>query len=182
MTESLTPVDIESSLPPPLLLGLSAERDTWQRRVLAAEIRGFDRGVASMAGERERGFVIGVLAVKRAQHDVHRSLQAELARWGGRREDFGRPREGDYQGGAVGWDGGAPDPAASRRIWLGGPAVHWHRCGEACYAIDPRHPYSPAEAAAILSTLPADGYIADTYPKEIARLLRARPSREEPAP
>jgi hypothetical protein len=80
------------------LLELSDERDFWERWVLAAEERGFRRGVDSMSDEYERGFAAGILAFKGAQHDAYRSLQLEMARWGGWREDFGRPREGDYPG------------------------------------------------------------------------------------
>ncbi len=79
-------------------LALSDERDQALARILDAERRGFARGVASMADEYERGFADGILAYKAAQHDLYRLVQLEMARWGGWREDFGRPRPGDFRG------------------------------------------------------------------------------------
>src|SRR5262245_327477 len=34
--------------------------------------------------------------------------EVELARWGGPREAFGQPREGEYNGGPVPWEPGRP--------------------------------------------------------------------------
>ncbi len=50
------------------------------------------------ADDYERGFVDGCMAVKRAQHDAHRLVELETARWGGLREDFGKLRHGDFPG------------------------------------------------------------------------------------
>lgn len=138
------------------VLELSDERDLWQRRVLAAEIRGYRRGVASMAGKYDRGFADGIMAYKAAQHGLHRSVQAEMATWGGWRELFGDPRPGDYAGG--------PLPLKHPgMVWLGGPPVHHHRCARACYAYSPGW-YTSAAAADILASLPGD------YAEDVGRL------------
>src|SRR5258708_7315375 len=79
-------------------LDLSDERASWLQRVLDAERDGFARGAASRDGEYERGFGDGILAYKVAQHDLHRLIQSEMIRWGGWREDFGKPRPGDFPG------------------------------------------------------------------------------------
>jgi hypothetical protein len=79
-------------------LALSDERDQFLARILDAERRGFGRGVASMADEYQCGFADGIFAYKAAQHDLYRLVGGEMARWGGWREDFGRPRPGDFPG------------------------------------------------------------------------------------
>ena len=38
-------------------------------------------------------------------------------------------------------------------MWLAGPVVHYHQCNAACYSYKPGW-YTPAEAAAIMATLP----------------------------
>ena len=78
------------------LIERSDERDAWLRRVLDAEKRGFALGAASQAGEYERGFADGCLALKAAQHDAHRLAELDARRWSLRgdkrsRDDFGKP-------------------------------------------------------------------------------------------
>jgi len=84
-------------------LALSAERDRYMGRILAAERRGFERGVAAMADEYERGFHDGCMAFKRAQHDAHALTEVEASRWELRgekrtRATFGMPHPDDYKG------------------------------------------------------------------------------------
>jgi hypothetical protein len=79
-------------------LALSDERDVALARILDAERRGFDRGVASMADEYERGFADAILAVKAAQHGIIADLRQHLRTWDGLRVNFGRSRPGDFPG------------------------------------------------------------------------------------
>ena len=81
------------------LLALSDERDTWMRRLLAAEraayARGYDDGFR-VGGE-------GLFARRRAWPPVVITgpsfAELERRRWGpGGREHFGDPRRGDYPG------------------------------------------------------------------------------------
>jgi hypothetical protein len=83
---------------PTQLLELSDERDMWLSRVLEAEWRAYERGAESASSEYDRGFADGVLAVKAALHGAVTDLRQHLKMWDGRREDFGKPRPGDYQG------------------------------------------------------------------------------------
>jgi len=86
-------------------IALSDERGRWLWRGRAERRAAFQCGADSMAGEYDRGFTDGLIAYKAAQHDACRGLQAELDRWNGPREDFGKPRPGEYTGGrATGWD------------------------------------------------------------------------------
>jgi hypothetical protein len=131
------------------LLEESDERDSWLRRVLEAERRGYDRGVSSMADEYAHGWADGILARKRAEHEIVDEIRLEIARWGpGGREHFADPRPDDFRG--------LPTSAGPARIWLGGPPVHYHACNAACRAIRADRPYTPAEAAAILAGLPGN--------------------------
>jgi hypothetical protein len=80
------------------LLHLSGERELWHAHALAMWRDGW-RACEIVHGDvYERGFAEGVLAYKRAQHDAHRLVELEMARWGGWREDFGRARPGDFPG------------------------------------------------------------------------------------
>lgn len=84
-------------------LGLSAERDTWQRVALAREHAAYDRGHADgyAAGE-QAGTLKAAAELKRVMHDLPAALELELARWGpGGRAGFSQPRPGDYPGGAL---------------------------------------------------------------------------------
>ena len=129
------------------LLALSDERDTWLRRVLDAERRGYDRG-----------FRDGLSAYRDYVHGVVRDWTACVTRWDGTREHFADPRPGDYPGG--------PAQLATAVVWLGGPVVHRHACKSACYAYTPG-PYLPSDAIGILSTLPDDN---GEYAKTIAEM------------
>ncbi|MFG1855009.1 hypothetical protein ACGFJT_24465 [Actinomadura geliboluensis] len=77
----------------------------------AAEFRaGYDLGFA--AG-REIGYAQAETDMERAWQPVAESVrrigrsltrdEIERRRWDGRREDFGKPRPGDYMGGPVAW-------------------------------------------------------------------------------
>jgi len=79
-------------------LALSDERDQWSAWLRAAEAAAYERGRASVEGEYERGFTDGVLTVKAAQHGIVTDLRQHLITWNGLREDFGKPRPGDYPG------------------------------------------------------------------------------------
>jgi hypothetical protein len=70
----------------------------WEQRVLSAWREGFFFGAKSRADDYDRGFHDGLMAYKAAQHDIVRLLELEMARWGGWREGFGKPRPGDYPG------------------------------------------------------------------------------------
>ncbi|HUZ29930.1 MAG TPA: hypothetical protein VMU90_11850 [Solirubrobacteraceae bacterium] len=93
------------------------------------------------------GFAAALADVKAAQHGIVRDVRQHLRTWDGIREEFGRPRPGDYTG--------APARAGSDEVWLAGPVVHHHQCLPACYAYRPGW-YTRAEAAAILAALPGD--------------------------
>lgn len=86
------------------LLELSDERDRWQVRLLQAWREGFIFGAKSRSDDYERGFHDGVMASKRTQQAVIEDVRVQLARWGGLRKDFGKPRPGDYPGGDVEWE------------------------------------------------------------------------------
>jgi hypothetical protein len=151
------------------VLDRSDERAAWLRRVLAAEIRGYDRGRADgyAAGRRdesaERDAAWDAIARPAARPGPSYTVLEER-RWGpGGREGFARQRPGDRP----------VRPRPAMRVWLGGPPVHHHACTAACRAYRPG-PYSPADAAAILTTLPGD------YAAEIAS-LQARARRERVA-
>jgi hypothetical protein len=69
------------------------------RRELAAWKDGYRHGQASREDDYERGFHDGVIALKRAQHDVVALARLEHERWGpGGRKRFGQPRPGDFPG------------------------------------------------------------------------------------
>lgn len=154
---------------PSALLELSDERDLWLRRVLAAEVRGYDRG-------REAGYAEGRRDEAAARDEDWAALARPVARGGLSHAELERRRwklrgeERTRQSFAeVHPDDGPARPVpALERVWLGGPPVHYrHDCTAACRAINPRRPYSPAEAAAVLAGLPGD------YGDEIARLRQA---------
>jgi hypothetical protein len=138
------------------LIALSDERDLELRRRLEAWREGWRAAEAHLGEQYEAGYVDGLLARKRIQHAGVRQLQLETLRWDGPREDFGRPRPGDYAGGSLPLE----HPG---QVYLAGPAVHWPRpgawCNAACSAFRPGW-YGPAEAVAILTTLPHDCFEA----------------------
>jgi hypothetical protein len=79
------------------LLALSAERDAWLRRVLAAWREGYRAAL-------DDAVVASLLRIFPPPGHVP---EIELARWGpDGRKHFGDPRPGDYLGGPVVWDGG----------------------------------------------------------------------------
>lgn len=80
------------------LLSRLGEREMWLRHMDASWRDGYAAGRASRADDYEAGFADGCMAHKRAQHDVHRLVQLETARWDGWRENFGDPRPGDFLG------------------------------------------------------------------------------------
>lgn len=87
-------------------LALSDERDQYERRIAAAEIRGFRRGRASMADEYGRGYAQCAADVKAAQQAIYNHLagvsELERRRWGKHgRAHYADPRPGDYTGGAA---------------------------------------------------------------------------------
>ena len=106
----------------------------------------------------EAGWRDGLLAAKGIQHRGYEYLQLELARWDGPREHFGRPRPGDFKGGSLRME-------RPGQVYLSGAPVHFGRCNNACGSYKPGW-YRPAEAAAILATLPHD------YREAIDRLSR----------
>jgi hypothetical protein len=77
------------------LLELSDLLDGQLRMRLAAFREGYELG--GEAGY-QAGYVDGILARKHAQHQLVEDLAVYLRRWDGRREDFGKPRPGDYPG------------------------------------------------------------------------------------
>jgi hypothetical protein len=86
-------------------LALSDERALYEKRIIAAEIYGYQRGRASMADEFGRGYAQCAADVKAAQHAVYDHLKGaaelERRRWGpGGRKHFADPRPGDYGGAA----------------------------------------------------------------------------------
>lgn len=144
------------------LLARSNERDQYERRILAAWTDGYAAAEQAHAEDYDQGLCDGALARKRAEHDLVQAAALDVARWGpAGREHYGDARPGDYEPGSA----YQPPPGA----WLGGPAVHWHKCIPACHAYQPGF-YPPAEAVAILSTLPA----CHDYTEAIARLGGAR--------
>ena len=156
------------------LLGAIDERDYWLRRLLSAERRAYELGhqAGYREGRRDEGddrdaqwHSLADPLARRAADGVDLTRRRWRVRGEEReREDFGRPHPGDRP---------VRTPRPSGPVWLGGPPVHYHGCSAACYAFRPG-PYSPAEAAAILATLPGH------YAEEIAS-LRARASRERAA-
>ncbi|GAA1837276.1 hypothetical protein [Actinomadura chokoriensis] len=69
---------------------------------------GFDAGTEVGYDCAEAEMAQAWAPVAESVRQVGRSLshaELELRRWDGRREDFGRPRPGDYLGGPVPWDG-----------------------------------------------------------------------------
>lgn len=81
------------------LLVTAAERDTWLRRVLAAELDGYRRGYGD--GYRDGGEEL--YARRRAAPPIVITgpsyAELELRRWGpGGREHFGDPRPNDFRG------------------------------------------------------------------------------------
>ena len=100
------------------LLGLSAERDLWLRRVYGTWREGHAAGRDSMADAVTTAFIDGLLRRKGIEHDHIRALTGGTDRvdlwqdqqrrtWGpGGREHFADPRPGEYMGGPVAWDGG----------------------------------------------------------------------------
>ena len=139
------------------LIGLSDERDRHLELRMEAWRAGCRVRAAALRDQYELGILVGIGLLKRSQHEVADELAQEMVRWGGRREDFGRPRPGDYQGGSLPLE----HPG---EVWLGGPSFHWYgRCTSACRSYHAGW-YGPAEVVAILRTLPHD------YEDEIARL------------
>jgi hypothetical protein len=47
------------------------------------------------------GYLAGIYAVKAAQHGIVLDLRQHRRAWDGMREDFGKPRPGDYPGRAA---------------------------------------------------------------------------------
>lgn len=93
------------------LLAVSAERDRWTRRVLAAERAGYDRGRRDgwRDGYRQgredeaQDWFTSLAPAREAVRLCARGpsyVELERLRWGpGGREHFGDPRPGDYTGG-----------------------------------------------------------------------------------
>jgi hypothetical protein len=102
------------------ILSLSAERDTWLRRELAAERRGFDRGRAAGWRQGRESAHAEMAAAWRPVAERVRSLagsptwaELEARRWGpAGREHYGDPRPGDYCGGPVAWEPAGSEVAA----------------------------------------------------------------------
>lgn len=88
------------------LLDLSAERDLQERRACAMWREGYAAGLAARADDYSHGYADGVAARKHARHLLVDVIGTHLARWDGLRRDFGKPRPGEYAGGAVEWNGG----------------------------------------------------------------------------
>lgn len=72
-------------------LQLSLRLAAWREGYQAGRRDGYDRGYLD-------GFAVAVTGYKRAQLDAVRDLDLHLRRWDGLRRDFGRPRDGDFQG------------------------------------------------------------------------------------
>jgi hypothetical protein len=124
------------------LPALSAE---WADGYLAGMTAGYAAGWAGCDADLAQSWheAAAPLARNRPSH-----AELEARRWGpGGRAHFADPRPGDYPGGPVGEPSGL--------VWLAGPAVHHHRCTDACRAYRPGW-YSPAMAVAILRALPGD--------------------------
>lgn len=101
--------EAEPGVPPDAaqLLAESDLRELELRLRLDAWAEGFAAAAAQFADHYQRGFADGIAAYKAAEHGIVRNVRAELARWDGPREDFGKPRPGDYPG------IGAPKDAAA---------------------------------------------------------------------
>jgi hypothetical protein len=67
----------------------------WVRRLLAAERGAYARGHTD---GHAAGYAQAVAEFKAGHHAVVADLHAERVMWGGRRDQFARPRPGDYQG------------------------------------------------------------------------------------
>lgn len=147
------------------VLALSDERDQWERLIEQAWRDGYRAAEQAHADDYSAGVTDGVLARKRAQHDIVEMARTDVAQWGpAGREHFGEPRPGDYPGGAAGiartkaaWENAGYDFPHWGPEWvhLSGPTVHHHLCNSACYAYEPGW-YRAADAITILETLPGD--------------------------
>lgn len=85
-------------------LAESDRRDAELQARLTAWRQGWDACTAALADAYEEGFTDALMALKRAQHQAVRLVQAEQERWGpGGREHYADPRPGDYPGGPVTW-------------------------------------------------------------------------------
>jgi hypothetical protein len=126
------------------------------RHQLAREA--YERGRAD--GDRE--------GYERAEADMARrwrEIAAPIARGGIRNKELKARRRGsgNRTGAEILAEARASlVPLSDGMVELGGPAVHHHRCTNACNAYQPGR-YSPKRAAEILATLPGDyhGAIAE---------------------
>lgn len=84
--------------PVSLLLGLSDERDLELKLRLAAYREGYAAAAAQFPGYYERGYTDAQSDRKAAEHGAVRDWRHHLRMWDGLREDFGKPRDGDYAG------------------------------------------------------------------------------------
>jgi hypothetical protein len=84
-------------------LAVSAERDLWLRRLLAAEQEAYERGRARGVEEGRRDALAEEAAQRREAAGLMPAglshAELERMRWGAAgREHFGDPRPGDYPG------------------------------------------------------------------------------------
>jgi hypothetical protein len=84
------------------VVGLSDERDQWERLALQMWRDGFAAAERAHAGDYARGLADGAGVRKRAEHDLVEAARLYRLRWGASgREHFGDPRPGDFPGRGV---------------------------------------------------------------------------------
>lgn len=92
------------------LLAESAERErvifehAWSTGYAAGFDAGTEVGYDCAEAEMAQAWAPVAESVRRVGRSLSHA-ELELRRWDGRREDFGKPRPGDYLGGPVPWDG-----------------------------------------------------------------------------
>jgi hypothetical protein len=114
------------------LLELSDERDRYLSRIRAAEVHGYQRGHDD---GYSAGWLDALAMVKRVEHEMVDAFNRMAVSWTVRgqrrtRATFGQPHPRDYPGGEL--------PREHQgEVWLAGPAVHHHRCTDACRSYAP---------------------------------------------
>jgi hypothetical protein len=80
------------------LLALSDERDLYRAHALAMWRDGYRAAAAQFHERYESGYTDAQLGLKRIQHGLVADVTQHLRTWDGWREDFGKPRPGDFPG------------------------------------------------------------------------------------
>lgn len=104
--------DVETSVRHPYLVAVEMLADSADRERAIFEMAwqagyrtGFETGTEVGYGQAETDMERAWAEVAARVRGFASDLDLERRRWGGPREDFGKPRPGDYLGGPVPWNG-----------------------------------------------------------------------------